>query len=85
MSCCGKGRAAVAGMYGGAGATGAARPASAGRRGPGTTRLRYVGTRPARVRGTATGRTYDVRAGDELTADTRDVAALLRTGLFSRG
>ncbi len=81
MSCCGKGRTAATRMYG---ASSAAGPSSPSRPGPGSTRLRYGGTRPATVRGTATGRTYGVRRGDELLVDTRDAAALLRTGLFTR-
>jgi hypothetical protein len=92
MSCCGKGRAAATKMYGAASATpgtiraGTGRTGTPGatRSGPGTTRLRYTGTRPASVRGSATGRTYGVRRGDVLPIDTRDVSALLRTGLFTR-
>ncbi|HEY3001508.1 MAG TPA: hypothetical protein VGJ44_04095 [Kribbellaceae bacterium] len=80
MSCCGRGRAAVAGIGPSAAAGGTGR-----RAGLGVTGLRYTGSRPARVRGSATGRTYDVRgAGDEVAVDTRDVPALLRTRLFSR-
>lgn len=45
--------------------------------------IRYVGARAVRARGTATGRLYEfTRQGTIATVDTRDVAALLRTGLF---
>lgn len=47
--------------------------------------VRYVGARPIRVRGTATGSVYHCSATNRmLSVDTRDAAALLRTGLFKR-
>jgi hypothetical protein len=46
-------------------------------------RVRYLGVRPVRVRGAASGRTYVASAADSrLTIDARDAAALIRTGLF---
>jgi hypothetical protein len=45
--------------------------------------VRYLGTRPVRVRGAASGRAYTASATDPLLrVDARDAAALLRTGLF---
>jgi hypothetical protein len=45
--------------------------------------VRYLGVRPVRVRGAASGRTYHTSAADPMLAiDARDAAALIRTGLF---
>jgi hypothetical protein len=45
--------------------------------------VRYLGVRPVRVRGAASGRTYTASATDPLLRiDARDAAALIRTGLF---
>jgi hypothetical protein len=45
--------------------------------------VRYLGVRPVRVRGPASGRTYHTSSADPmLTIDARDAAALARTGLF---
>jgi hypothetical protein len=47
--------------------------------------LRNTGVRGVRVRGTTTGRLYTFpSAGASTAVDVRDVAALLRTGLFTR-
>jgi hypothetical protein len=46
--------------------------------------VRYAGTRRIQVRGTATGGVYHCSASSPvLSVDVRDVAALLRTGLFT--
>jgi len=48
------------------------------------TTVRYVGVQPVRVRGTASGRVHQCSAASRvLLVDTRDVAALVRTGLFT--
>ena len=80
MGCCNSKRAA---------ATAAAR-GSAGRSGTHTVaraadvRVRYVGADRVRVRGSATGRLYGWAGGDRtLLVDGRDVAALIRSGLFA--
>jgi hypothetical protein len=45
--------------------------------------VRYLGARPVRVRGAASGRTYHSSSADPLLSiDARDAAALIRTGLF---
>jgi hypothetical protein len=45
--------------------------------------VRYVGDRPAYVRGTATGRRYSfARNGVVEDVDARDLPGLGRTGLF---
>lgn len=48
-------------------------------------RLRYLGNRAVRVRGSASGRVYVVpgRMAGPVLVDSRDVAALVRTGYFS--
>lgn len=85
MGCCGERRAATV-----AALQPASSPRSTGpiRQGPSESTalaLRYVGARPVRARGTATGRLYRLeRQGAVATVDTRDVAALVRTGLFVR-
>ena len=75
--CCGQGRAAIR--------AGTARgSASLSRAAPATTELRYVGGKHVRIRGEASARLYEFRGGQRLPVDTRDVAAMVRTGLFSR-
>jgi hypothetical protein len=86
MGCCGQRRAAtVAALQ----ASSNARSTSPIRQRPSEATalaLRYVGARPVRARGTATGRLYAFeRQGAVSTVDTRDVAALVRTGLFVLG
>ncbi len=89
MGCCNKRRvamrsAALAGSP--ARASGAA--GSAGRAGgPGAREvtLRYTHGQAIRVRGAASGRIYEIRAGArEVPVDGRDVASLLRTRYFAR-
>ena len=86
MGCCGERRAAtVAALQ----TASNARSTGSIRQPPGEATplaLRYMGARPVRARGTATGRLYAFeRQGAVATVDSRDVAALLRTGLFVRG
>lgn len=46
-------------------------------------RVRYLGVRPVRVRGAASGRAYVASSSEPvLTIDARDAATLIRTGLF---
>jgi hypothetical protein len=81
MGCCGSRRAA------------AARPTATQRQAPARSAdsrvvpaivpVRYVGDRPAYVRGTATGRRYSfARSGVVEDVDARDLPGLGRTGLF---
>jgi hypothetical protein len=48
--------------------------------------LRYLGSGSVRVRGAASGRVYmaPAHAPSPLLVDSRDVAALVRTGYFAR-
>lgn len=48
--------------------------------------LRYLGSQAIRVRGSISGRVYIASANPStpLLVDPRDVAALVRTGYFSR-
>lgn len=88
MGCCGSKRAAASAAAGrpGGGApprtvAPGAGPAAAGR--PADVIVRYVGARPVRARGAASGRSYQTSPADPLVAiDARDAAALIRTGLF---
>lgn len=51
---------------------------------PSRVAVRYTGSQRIRVRGTATGSVYHCSASSrKLSVDARDVAALLRTGLFT--
>lgn len=80
MGCCNQGRsAAVAAAIRRPPAAPAERAA---RRSPDVA-VRYTGAGRMRVRGTATGRTYTWAGGDRtLAVDPRDVAPLVRSGLF---
>jgi len=79
MGCCGSRRAAAAQL---AATQRPARPADR-HAAPATVSVRYVGDRPAYVRGTATGRRYSfARSGGVADVDARDLPGLLRTGLF---
>ena len=71
------------GLPGGQGAEpAAAKPAAAVA--PARVTVRYAGAQRIRVRGTATGSVYHCSASSRmLSVDVRDVAALLRTGLFT--
>jgi hypothetical protein len=87
MGCCNKRRATVAPA---ARRSPAAGPPAGQARAPGVTGqpsrvpVRYTGTRRIQVRGTATGGVYHCSASSPvLIVDVRDVAALLRTGLFT--
>jgi hypothetical protein len=81
MGCCGSRRAAAAQL------TATQRPAPVrpadSRAAPAIVPVRYVGDRPAYVRGTATGRRYSfARSGLVEDVDARDLPGLRRTGLF---
>ena len=81
MGCCGSRRAAAAQL------TARQRPAhvrpDGSRAAPLVVPVRYVGGRPAYVRGTATGRRYSfARSGVVGDVDARDLPGLRRTGLF---
>jgi hypothetical protein len=66
----------------GRGAESARRPAAAVP--PARVTVRYAGAQRIRVRGTVTGSIYHCSASSlMLSVDVRDVAALLRTGLFT--
>jgi hypothetical protein len=88
MSCCGGKRAAASGALSPRNgnterrlAASRAAPLAAAR--AADVRVRYVGVRPVRVRGAASGRVYTASSADpSLTIDARDAAALIRTGLF---
>lgn len=88
MSCCGNKRAAAsAALRSRDGNT--TRAPAASRAAAVTTargadiRVRYLGVRPVRARGAASGRTYVASSSEPmLTIDARDAAALIRTGLF---
>ena len=91
MGCCGQRRAAtVAELQAGGSAHEPvpARPAHQLRQPPrarATVALRYLGRRPARARGTASGRLYSfARRGAIVDVETQDLTALLNTGLFAR-
>ncbi|WHZ10722.1 MAG: hypothetical protein OJF60_001161 [Burkholderiaceae bacterium] len=48
--------------------------------------VRYLGAAPIVVRGAVTGRAYSFAAGRPIQpVDARDVAGLLKKGLFRRG
>ncbi len=89
MGCCGQKRAAARAVARGRGdGSTALRPAVsrvapvAAARGADVF-VRYLGVRPVRVRGAASGRTYHTSSADPMLAiDARDAAALIRTGLF---
>jgi len=50
-----------------------------------STKLRYTGVAPIRIRGPQTGRTYVFsRSEPEAAVDRRDVEGLIRIGLFRR-
>jgi hypothetical protein len=92
MGCCGQQRAATVARLRATGSRRTAtneQPPGQARHPPSnlsTVALRYVGTRPARARGTATGRLYAFACrGAIVSVDSKDLAALLRTGLFVRG
>ena len=84
MGCCGNKRAAAGAALrrrDGDTAPRRAAPVSAARLAD--VSVRYLGARPVRVRGAATGRAYHASpANPSLAIDARDVAALVRTGLF---
>jgi len=85
MGCCDKKRASMRG----AAVTRPGKPLTGRLEPRGTAaevRLRYLGNRAIRVRGSASGRTYVVpgRTAGPVLVDARDVAALVRTGYFSR-
>jgi hypothetical protein len=86
MGCCGKKRASMrlASNVRSARAI-TPRPLTAKARQPDVP-LRYLGSRAIRVRGSASGRVYTAPANPTpaLFVDPRDVAALVRTGYFSR-
>lgn len=81
MSCCGQGRMALKASQSGAGAV---RPGgSAMARAP--TRMRYLGAAPIVVHGAITGTAYPFSAARPVQwVDARDVAGLLRQGIFGR-
>ncbi len=79
MSCCGNKRAAASAAL--RRATSQVAPVAAAR--AADTHVRYLGARPVRVRGAASGRLYHTSSANSmLTIDARDAAALIRTGLF---
>jgi len=87
MSCCGQGRMALKASQAGAAPTagaGAARPGgSAMARAP--ARMRYLGVAPIVVHGAITGAAYPFSAARPVQwVDARDVAGLLRQGIFGR-
>lgn len=95
MACCGQGRAALRAsqaasqprppitLRAAAGAgTARAMPASPPRP---VVPVRYLGAAPIVVRGTVSGRAYRFAAGSSVQPiDSRDVAGLLRKGIFRR-
>jgi len=91
MGCCGQKRAAAsvalrrrdrsAAPQRAAPRVASASALAAGR--PADVPLRYLGVRAVRVRGSASGRVYHASSTrPSITIDARDVAALIRTGLF---
>ena len=87
MSCCGQGRMALKTSQAGAApmaGAGAAQPAgSAMARTP--ARMRYLGAAPIVVYGGITGAAYSFSAARPVQwVDARDVAGLLRKGVFGR-
>lgn len=88
MACCGQKRMAVAGDRYGATARLAGRGASGVASGPGQADdvvLRYRGAGTFSIRSPITGRAYGCAStGTDVMIDARDVAMLVRTGLFAR-
>lgn len=77
MSCCGQARATLSSLR----STGTTKP---GRR-LARAAVRYLGSRPIHVRGSATGRRYSFSANGEVqSVDAGDVAGIVRTRLFVR-
>lgn len=98
MSCCGQGRMALRASQAAAMPTTPAAPGAPRTAGEGIARaadravlrasvpMRYLGAAPIVARGAVTGRAYPFAAGRPVQpVDARDVAGLLRMGIFRRG
>lgn len=78
MSCCGQARAMLSSLR-------SADTRTAGRQTLARAAVRYVGSRPVHVRGSATGQRYSfTTSGEVQSVDARDVAGIVRTRLFVR-
>ena len=87
MSCCGQGRMALRSSQVGAAplGAGAVQPAG-GAMARAVAPMRYLGAAPVVVRGAITGAAYPFSAARPVqSVDARDVAGLLRRGIFRRG
>jgi len=87
MSCCGQGRMALKASQSGVAPMGSGQAQLAG--GPmvrATTPMRYLGTSPIVVRGAISGGAYPFSPARPVQmVDARDVAGLLKRGMFRRG
>ena len=94
MGCCGQGRAALRAASTAArersGISRAAVPAQshttpfAGNPPSAAAAIRYLGSKPVRVRGAVSGRAYEFNRGAEMRVASSDVPGMVRTGLFVR-
>lgn len=85
MSCCGQGRMALKASPSGVLPTGVT-PMAGSSMGRAATPMRYLGAAPVVVRGAFTGAAYPFSATRAVQmVDARDVAGLLKRGIFRRG